>query len=104
MILVSKTDNPAQLAAIYTAADCFFNPTLEDNYPIVSLEAEACGTFVVGYDTGGCTETLSKLYSTVEPDYAGACVRIGNAMKRRDAIKRVATQTKGASVGFKKVS
>ena len=59
MILFGRTDSPSQLAGIYTAADVFFNPTLEDNYPTVNLEAEACGTPVVTYDTGGCRETLS---------------------------------------------
>lgn len=46
------------LAAVYTAADYFINPTLEDNYPTVNLEALACGTPVLTYDTGGCRETL----------------------------------------------
>ena len=36
----------------------FFNPTYEDNYPTVNLEAQACGIPVITYDTGGCRETL----------------------------------------------
>lgn len=54
----TKTDSPQNLAAIYSAADIFFNPTYEDNYPTVNLEAQACGTPVITYDTGGCKETL----------------------------------------------
>lgn len=49
-----------QLAALYTSADAFFNPTVEDNFPTVNLEAEACGTPVVTYNTGGCAETLRR--------------------------------------------
>ena len=56
--MIECTDNPRQLAALYTAADIFFNPTREDNYPTVNLEAEACGTPVITYDTGGCRETV----------------------------------------------
>lgn len=56
--LFEHTDSKEQLAAIYTAADVFFNPTREDNFPTVNLEAEACGTPVVTYDTGGCSETI----------------------------------------------
>ena len=41
-------------------ADVFVNPTREDNYPTVNLEAQACGTFVITYDTGGCKETLAE--------------------------------------------
>ena len=55
---IQRTNSPQELAAIYTAADVFVNPTYEDNYPTVNLEAEACGTKVITYDTGGCKETL----------------------------------------------
>ena len=55
---IQRTDSPQELAAIYTAADVFVNPTYEDNYPTVNLEAQACGTRVITYDVGGCRETL----------------------------------------------
>lgn len=58
MIGIRKTNNARELAEIYTAADVFFNPTYEDNYPTVNLEAQACGTPVVTYDSGGSAETL----------------------------------------------
>lgn len=50
---IERTNNTKELAQIYTAADVFFNPTYEDNYPTTNLEAIACGTPVVTYDTGG---------------------------------------------------
>ena len=62
---IQRTDSREQLAAIYTAANVFFNPTMEDNYPTVNLEAEACGTPVVTYDTGGCRETIRKKDSII---------------------------------------
>ena len=58
IIGIERTDFHEELAAIYTAADIFFNPTQEDNYPTVNLEAEACDTPVFTYDTGGCRETI----------------------------------------------
>jgi len=60
-----RTNSPQKLAEIYTAADIFVNPTYEDNYPTVNLEAEACGTKVITYNTGGCSETISRNDSTV---------------------------------------
>lgn len=60
MICIKRTNNPRELAEIYTAADFFVNATHEDNYPTVNLEATACGTFVISYDTGGCCETIQK--------------------------------------------
>lgn len=60
IICIPKTNNQVDLAKIYTAADIFVNMTYEDNYPTVNLEAEACGTKVLTYDTGGCRETIKK--------------------------------------------
>ena len=57
MVTIEKTDNPKELAAWYTLADVFMNPTLEDNYPTTNLEAIACGTPVITYDTGGSAES-----------------------------------------------
>ena len=58
ILALPRTNSPRELAEIYTAADLFVNPTYEDNYPTVNLEARACGTRIVCYDTGGCRETL----------------------------------------------
>lgn len=58
IIGLERTSSAEELAGIYSAADVFFNPTREDNYPTVNLEAEACGTPVVTYDVGGCRETI----------------------------------------------
>lgn len=65
MVLISRTESVGQLAAVYTAADVLFNPTREDNYPTVNLEAQACGTPVWTYGTGGCAETLTLPDSAV---------------------------------------
>ena len=65
VIGLARTASPQELAGIYSTADVFFNPTVEDNYPTVNLEAEACGTPVVTYDTGGCRETLRRKDSRV---------------------------------------
>lgn len=65
MIGLSKTDSQVELAELYSAADVFFNPTYEDNYPTVNLEAEACGTPVITYDTGGSPETITLSDSRV---------------------------------------
>ncbi len=58
IIGMKRTANANELAEIYSAADVVLNPTYEDNYPSVILEAEACGTPVITYDTGGCAEAI----------------------------------------------
>lgn len=57
---ITRTNNVNELAEIYTAADVFFNPTYEDTYPTVNLEAQACGTPVVTYRTGGSVESVPE--------------------------------------------
>ena len=70
------TDSPQQLAEIYSSADVFFNPTVEDNFPTVNLEAEACGIPVISYDTGGCRETIHDERSLVVTDIQDAFDKI----------------------------
>ena len=62
---ITRTHSASELAAIYTAADVFFNPTYQDTSPCVNLEAEACGTPVVTYNTGGAPETVKHFNSLV---------------------------------------
>ncbi len=65
---INKTNNQLELAEIYSAADLFFNPTREENYPTVNLEAIACGTPVMTFDTGGSTEMLNDEVGVVVND------------------------------------
>ena len=58
IISIHRTQNQKELAEVYSAADVFVMPTREENYPTVNMEAIACGTPVVTFDTGGCAETV----------------------------------------------
>jgi len=58
VIGVARTENRQQLAELYSAADVFVNPTLEDNFPTTNIEALACGTPVITYNTGGSPEAF----------------------------------------------
>ena len=60
IICMQRTTNAEELAAICTMADYFINPTYEDTYPTVNLEARACGTPVITYNVGGAAETLER--------------------------------------------
>jgi putative colanic acid biosynthesis glycosyltransferase len=60
IIGIEKTENGKQLAELYSAADVFVNPTLEDSYPTTNLEAIACGTPVITYKTGGSVESVDS--------------------------------------------
>lgn len=60
IISIHRTQNQTELAEIYTAADLFVNPTREDNYPTVNMEAIACGTPVITFNTGGSPEIIEN--------------------------------------------
>ena len=60
IIAIPRTNNQIELANIYTESDIFFNPSREENYPTVNLEAESCGTPVITYDSGGSPETIKR--------------------------------------------
>jgi len=63
----------------------FVNPTLQDNFPTVNLEAIACGTPVVTYIAGGAGESQS--------DDSGYKVEKGNVKGLYDAVQKVKSGT-----------
>lgn len=50
---VGFVKDAARQALVYSAADLFVLPSLQDNLPQTGLEAIACGTPVVGFEIGG---------------------------------------------------
>lgn len=58
--LIDRTENQKQLAEIYSACDLFVNTTREDTFPTVNIEALACGTPVLTFDTGGSAEIIDS--------------------------------------------
>lgn len=78
IIGMQRTESIAELARFYSEADVLVNPTYEDNYPTVNLEALACGTPVVTYRTGGSPESIT--------DETGVVVDKGDIKALADTI------------------
>lgn len=55
-----RTNNQQELTALYSLANIYVNPTYADNFPTTNLEALACGTPVITYDTGGSPEAIDE--------------------------------------------
>ena len=88
MLGLTRTRDAAELAAWYTAADCLANPTLEDNMPMVNLEALACGTPVAVFRTGGCPEAVDESCGRVvdKGDVEGLCGAIAGLCREKAAL------------------
>ncbi len=67
IIGIKKTNSVQQLAEIYSAADVFLNPTIEEGLGLVNIEAISCGTPVVTYNSGGSPECISEKCGVVVP-------------------------------------
>ena len=65
VIALGRVENVSALCGLYTAADVLINPTYEDTFPTVNLEAQACGCPVVTWQTGGSPDSLSRLTGMV---------------------------------------
>lgn len=81
IIGIKRTENIRQLAELYAAADVFVNPTWQDNYPTVNLEAIACGTPVVTYRTGGSIEAVTE--------HTGFVVEQGDVTGVLEAVRKI---------------
>lgn len=67
IISIRRTNSQRELAEIYSAADLFVNPTKEDTFPTVNIEALSCGTPVVTFNTGGSPEIIDESCGAVVP-------------------------------------
>lgn len=81
IIGITRTESTNDLSKIYSSADVFVNPTLEDNFPTTNLEALACGTPVITFDTGGSVESVDKS--------CGVIVEKGNLKVLLNTIRRM---------------
>jgi glycosyltransferase involved in cell wall biosynthesis len=64
---IPRTESIEELVMWYSAAEIFVNPTYQDNFPTTNLEALACGTPVITYNTGGSPEAIDLQTGAIVP-------------------------------------
>lgn len=82
IIGLGKTDSADVLAGLYSGAEVFVNPTHNDSFPTVNIEAQSCGTAVVTYDADGAPETICD-------GSTGVVVRCGDVDALAAAVERL---------------
>lgn len=75
---ISRTNSLEELVAYYSSADVYVNPTYEDNFPTTNIEALACGTPIITYNTGGSVEAVDL--------NTGRIVEKGNTLELANCI------------------
>ena len=83
---IQRTESIKELAQWYSVADIFVNPTTQDNFPTTNLEALACGTPVVTYNTGGSPESVDE--------DTGCVVRKGDVAGLSKAVNKLVVRNK----------
>lgn len=57
---IQRTEDVEELAMLYSAAHIFINPSLEETFSLVTVEAMACGTPVIVLDTSAVKELVCE--------------------------------------------
>jgi len=92
ILSIEKMKHKEDLSMLYSRADIFINPTVEDNFPTVNLEALACGTPVITFNTGGSSECIfngcGEIVSKSSEAIRKAIVRRGRKSKYTETLCR----------------
>jgi glycosyltransferase involved in cell wall biosynthesis len=82
LIHLGRITDDSALAAAYAAADSFVIPSIQESFGQTVIESMACGTPVVGFDTGGIPDM-------VRPGITGSLARVGNSDDLRSKIVKL---------------
>ncbi|PQA94340.1 hypothetical protein B0A69_07670 [Chryseobacterium shigense] len=83
------------LSLLYQATDVYINTSIEDSGPMMVSEALACGTPVIGFDTGVVT-------NMVIDDYNGYKIPMKDSRKLAEGIQKIFELNKDQYAAFSK--
>ena len=70
ILCLPRTDNICQLVEIYSAADYYINPSVEETFGMTTLEALYCGTTPIVYQGTACEEIVREFGGVAVPSGA----------------------------------
>jgi glycosyltransferase involved in cell wall biosynthesis len=81
IIGIKRTDNQKELAVLYTISDIFINPSIEETFSLVTVEAMACGKQVTVCGTSAPKELID--------DNIGISIEENKAINYYEAYKKI---------------
>lgn len=95
IIIKGRTASKREVAELYSASDIFFNPTMEEMFGLVNIEAQACGTPVITYRSGGSPECIGPHggYIIEKRDIGAAVEIIQGILSRGKKYERSAVRS-----------
>ncbi len=82
IIALPRTDSVQRLVQFYSAADVLLNPSKEETFGLVSLEALACGTPVIVTNATACAEIVDDTCGIAVNSVGDVVVGIIDALKK----------------------
>ena len=95
VIGITRTENIEELVSLYSRAHIFINPSLEESFSLVTVEALSCGCPCIVLDTSAVAELVNDdngvvLHSHKPEDYLDAIKSIENRGYSRDSVRATA--------------
>ena len=95
VIGITRTENIDELVSLYSRAHIFINPSLEESFSLVTVEALSCGCPCIVLDTSAVAELVNDdngvvLHSHKPEDYLDAIKSIENRGYSRDSVRATA--------------
>lgn len=92
IIGILRTENQNELAQIYTRADIFINPSWEETFSLVTVEAMACGTPVIAIRSSAVQELVNEengvlLDGNSVEEYMGAIRYLENHKLKTEVVQ-----------------
>ena len=95
VIGITRTENIEELVSLYSRAHIFLNPSLEESFSLVTVEALSCGCPCIVLDTSAVAELVNDdngvvLHSHKPEDYLDAIKSIENSGYSRESVRATA--------------
>lgn len=84
---IEQTHDVKELAGIYTTADVFVNPSVEETFGLTTVEALSCGTPVIVYEDTACAEVVGQTGGQIVPQNVEAVYGAILASEKKSAVK-----------------